>query len=542
MSAEQKQLPWWTWIVPIIILHFGSQVSVLLRYDQGVSAYYLPTAISIILIQWWGPVRILPAVFINATLSTSLWGVTRIYLWPVYAFTDVIVAFLSWYLFAYKAKGKCWLPDVRNLLLFLTIGTIIPSIIEIAYLEFVQIYFGDQPADQFMNYAAINLISEFISLFGLTIPVLYYVTPFMAKHSLTIFSSRPDKYVELSIKQYTEIGFLYIVLIGLTFVLHFELYWFVYGFLSLYVAIRFGFGQAVLMNGFIFLITYILPLLLKAAPESNLTVDMRFTNIHIGSSLLYLFSAITGRVISDLKRVEGKLISQNRELEVTNRELDRFVYSVSHDLSAPLKSILGLVNISRLSNDQRDHFDYIGKIEHSVLKLESFIKEINDYSRDKRQDLYIEQIELKDLCTEILENLRFLDGYRKIKLDTSDLKPIQLNNDRSRLKIIINNLLANAIVFQKKVAEHDPIIKISSNQMKDKVIVEIKDNGEGIKPDIQNKIFDMFYRGTANSRGSGMGLYIAREAATKIDGRILVRSEYGKGSTFTVELKNLNSN
>jgi hypothetical protein len=222
MSAERKQLPWWTWIVPIVILHLGSHVSVLLRYDQGVSAYYLPTALSIIMIQWWGPARILPAVFLNAILSTSLWGVTRIYLWPVYGFTDVIAAFLSWYFFVHKASGKCWLPDVRNLLLFLTIGIILPVIIEIAYLEFVQIYFGDQPADQFVNYATINLISEFISLFGLTIPVLYYVTPFMAKHNFTIFSSKPERHDELKIKQYAEIGFLYFVLMGLTFVLHFE--------------------------------------------------------------------------------------------------------------------------------------------------------------------------------------------------------------------------------------------------------------------------------------------------------------------------------
>jgi signal transduction histidine kinase len=364
----------------------------------------------------------------------------------------------------------------------------------------------------------------------------------MAKHNFTIFSSKPERHDELKIKQYAEIGFLYFVLMGLTFVLHFEQYWFAYGFFSLYVAIRFGFGQAVLMNGFIFLISYILPLLLKAAPESNLTVDMRLTNIHIGSSLLYLFSAITGRVVSDLKKTEEKLMTQNRELEVTNRELDRFVYSVSHDLSAPLKSILGLVNISRLSSDQRDHFDYIGKIESSVLKLESFIKEILDYSRDKRQEIYIEQIELKDLCTEILNNLRFLDGYRKIKLDITGLRPIQLSNERGRLKIIINNHVANAILFQKRIPEHDPFIKISSSQIKDKVIVEIEDNGEGIKQDLQSRIFDMFFRGTANSRGSGMGLYIAREAATKIDGRILVRSEYGKGSTFTVELKNITSN
>ncbi|HEX5167584.1 MAG TPA: ATP-binding protein [Cyclobacteriaceae bacterium] len=542
MNAKATELPWWTWVVPVFVLHMGSEVSVLLRYDQGVSAYYLPTAISIVLIQWWGPWRVLPAVFLNATLSTSLWGVARIYLWPVYAFTDVIAAFLSWYLFSKIAQGKCWLPDIKQLLLFLSLGIITPMGLEILYLQGVQIYFGDQSADQFINHTIINLLSEFTVNFGLTPPILYFGTPFMKRFRLLNTVSNIEKTVALKRSQYIEIGIMYVITFSMTIFLTFERFWFIYGFFSLYAAIRFGFGQAILMNAYIFLITYLLPLLLQSKSHTYLEVDMQFVFVHVGTTLLYLFSAITGRVISDLKRAEERLTAQNAELEITNKELDRFVYSVSHDLSAPLKSILGLVNISRLSNNHEEQVGYISKIESSVLKLESFIKEILDYSRDKRQELFLEQIQLRDLCTEILDGLKFLEGYHRIQMDMEDLKPVELRNDKTRLKIIINNLLANAILFQKKFPEHKPFIKISSRQIDHTVILEIADNGEGIKPDYQNKIFDMFFRGTTNSSGSGLGLYIAREAASKIDGKILVQSEFGKGSTFIVELKDLNHN
>ena len=539
MTLKASPLPWWTWIVPLFVLHLGSEVSVLLRYDQGVSAYYLPTAISVILIYWWGPFRVLPAVFINATLSTFLWDVTRVYLWPVYAITDVLLAFLSWYLFLYKAKGKFWIPDIKNLLKYLSLGIIVPVIVEILYLEATQIFFGDQNAEQFVNHTILNLVSEFSSNFGFTLPFLYYITPFMQKRDLLLYPVEVEKHQSLKQKQYVEIAVMYGVLICMTFVLAFGKYWFIYGCFPLYAAIRFGFGQAILMNCFIFFVTYILPLLLRSTPNTDLQIDMEFTYIHIGTSLLYVFSAITGRVISDLRKAEEQLRLRNKELETTNKELDRFSYSVSHDLSAPLKSILGLVNITRMSNDQRDQHEYITKIESSVLKLESFIKEVLDYSRDKRQELIIEQIQLKDLCTEILDGLKFLDGYHKIQMDTVDLKPVRINNDRTRLKIIIHNLLTNAILFQKKFSEHKPYVKISSRQMDNIIVIQIEDNGEGIKLDHQKKIFEMFFRGTSNSKGSGLGLYIAKEAASKIDGRISVSSEYGKGSTFTIELKNL---
>src|SRR5690606_8142393 len=109
-------------------------------------------------------------------------------------------------------------------------------------------------------------------------------------------------------------------------------------------------------------------------------------------TLLFVFAAITGRVISDLRITEQQLSMQNAQLELANKELDHFVYSVSHDLSAPLKSILGLVAVSRHSKDHKEAELYFDKIETSVLRLEALIREILDYSRNKRQELKFEQI------------------------------------------------------------------------------------------------------------------------------------------------------
>jgi len=213
------------------------------------------------------------------------------------------------------------------------------------------------------------------------------------------------------------------------------------------------------------------------------------------------------------------------------------VYSVSHDLSAPLKSILGLVNISKISSDPQDHRLYFNKIESSVLKLDVFIKEVLDYSRNKRLGSTIEQFHLKDLCTEILESLKYMDSYQQVEVDLSNLSLSEIRNDKARLKIILNNLLSNSFKYQKHIPEHRPYVKISSRKKENAVIIEVEDNGEGMLPEVQAKIFNMFYRGHEKSRGSGLGLYIAREAAEKMDGSIAVKSEYGIGSIFTLELK-----
>lgn len=528
-------LPWWTWLVAFIALQLASQFSIYFKYAQGVADYYLPTAVGIVLVNLWGPRRTIPAVFINATLSTYLWGIENVLLWPVYAFPETLMVFLSWYLFTHKLRGRFWLPDIRSLLYFLLLGIFIPIVAEILLLESLQVYFGDQPATMFWPYFTRNLLSEFISNFGFAPLLLVFLTPWLQRRGWLHPKGMPViPSARFARGEALELTIIMLLLLSLTFFVPFEKFWFVYGLLSLFIAIRLGFHAAVVSNFYIFLITYILPSLLN----ENYVSGMEALYIFLGTSLLFVFAVITGRVITDLRITETKLSFQNRQLELTNKELDRFVYSVSHDLSAPLKSILGLVNISRLTEDRQEQRQYIEKIETSVVKLENFIIEILDYSRNKRQELRVEQIKLASLCGEILENLRFMDGYHKIKVDMSAFEVDEVYNDRSRLTLILNNLLSNAIRFQKRGFEENPFIRISARRQNGSVMISIADNGEGIKEHLQARVFDMFFRGTVNSRGSGLGLYIAQEAAERISSKITLQSEYGKGSVFTLQLKN----
>jgi signal transduction histidine kinase len=342
--------------------------------------------------------------------------------------------------------------------------------------------------------------------------------------------------------QIFELIIIAVMLFALVFIIEFEKFWYIYGLFSLYVAIRFGFGPAVVINYYIFLLTYLMPKVLTATGLYTFNDYQNSVNVFLGASLLFVFAAITGRVISDVRIAEARLQQQNRELDQTNKELDRFVYSVSHDLSAPLKSILGLVNISRITPEQKEHVHYLNRIESSVKKLEAFINEVLDYSRNKRQEIVVEQVKLKELCIEILENLKYIEEFNSVRVDLSDLHLCEISQDKIRLRIILNNLLTNAVKFQKRVPGHEAYIKVSSRKQNNAVLINVEDNGEGIRPELQGRIFDMFYRGNENSKGSGLGLYIAKEAAMKIHGNISVRSEYGKGSVFTVELKDLINN
>lgn len=533
--ASPPRLPWWTWVLSFIVLHLGSQIAILTRYDQGVADYYLPTAISIILVNFWGPWRTIPAVYINATLSTYLWGVTDIYLWPIYAFPETLMVFLSWYWFTLKLEGKYWLPNIRNLLRFLVFGIALPVLIEIALLESFQVYFGDHSREQAIHYFTRNLLSEFIANFGLTLPVLVFLTPVLQRRNLLLNPpAQPVSYLSPTGKQVIELAIVFLIMLLLTNLLPFEKFWFLYGIFSLYIALRHGFGPATITNFYIFLITYIIPTLFTTKSDSSIDI----VYIFLGTTLLFVFAVITGRVISDLRITEQQLSMQNAQLELANKELDHFVYSVSHDLSAPLKSILGLVTISRHNKAIEEVGLYFNKIEASVLRLESLIREILDYSRNKRQELKFEQIRLKNLCAEILDDLTSLEGYTNVSIHTETIEVDEIYNDKTRLKLILSNLLSNAILFQRKKPGHQPYIRISTRMENEFVQIAIEDNGEGIKPALQNKIFNMFFRGTISSKGSGLGLYIAREAAEKISSRILVQSEYGKGSIFTLVVRN----
>jgi signal transduction histidine kinase len=324
-------------------------------------------------------------------------------------------------------------------------------------------------------------------------------------------------------------------------VVSFDKYWFLYGIGATLLALRHGFNYVVLVNSVIFILNYILPLLKFENFVHGLNVSTELLNVHLGMGTMFFGSALIGRVISDLWNSEEQLVIQKKQMEETNsqlskanHEMDRFVYSVSHDISAPIKSIKGLIAISKLESTTPSEIPYMSRIEQSVKKLEDFTEELLEHSRASRKNIEIDEINLQNQLDEIFDNLKYLDGYGSIQfsmiLDCPTIK-----SDRFLLKVILSNLISNAIKFQRKEDGISPQINIRSFAS-DRLFIEVEDNGEGIQEIYRDRIFEMFYRATISSPGSGLGLFIAREAAKKLNGDIRFKTVTGEGSTFTIEL------
>lgn len=231
------------------------------------------------------------------------------------------------------------------------------------------------------------------------------------------------------------------------------------------------------------------------------------------------------------KKLEGKL----QQLEKTNSELNRFIYSASHDLRAPLMSILGVVKLAELDPLDEHVKKMFEMIESSVLRLDIFINSIIEYYQNSREFQEIETINFQTLINEILENLQYYEGADQIKydLDTSDCD--EFVADVFRVRIILSNIISNAIKYRRhKATAHAVSIKVSCNP--EFAEITVSDNGIGIPSEHQEHIFNMFYRADAYRSGSGIGLYIVKEALERLKGEIELDSKVNKGSTFTFKI------
>ena len=234
---------------------------------------------------------------------------------------------------------------------------------------------------------------------------------------------------------------------------------------------------------------------------------------------------------------EQKIQSKNDELIKANSELDRFVYSASHDLRAPLSSLLGLINISRLAVKPEELKRNLDMMEGRVVHLDGFIKEIINYSRSSRLHLQNSFVNLLVLTTEVIDSLRFSDRATHIKIDILVAPDLTINVDANRLKVVLTNLISNSIRYAD-FTKLSPFIRIEAFQIENEIKILVTDNGQGISKEHHDRIFDMFYRASENSKGSGLGLYIVMETLTKLGGTIEATSEHGSGSTFAIILPN----
>lgn len=226
---------------------------------------------------------------------------------------------------------------------------------------------------------------------------------------------------------------------------------------------------------------------------------------------------------------------KNELLSKTNQELDRFVYSASHDLKAPLSSMLGLIEIAQRTDDPEEVKACLAMMKGRVKNLDEFILEIINYSRNSRLEIHKEPVDLLALTKEVVDNLKYAEGFEQIYFKYNFPPDLKIKTDRGRLRVVLNNLISNSLKYHDSTKDNQ-VVEVNAYQESNYLKMMVKDNGIGIAAEHQTKIFEMFYRASEKSKGSGLGLYIVQETIQKMNGKIKVASDVGVGTSFEIEV------
>ena len=238
------------------------------------------------------------------------------------------------------------------------------------------------------------------------------------------------------------------------------------------------------------------------------------------------------------EELEQRVIERTAQLEASNKELETFTYSVSHDLKAPLRGIDGysklLLDLYKPSLNKEAQ-TFIKTIRSSTLQMNQLIDDLLEYSRLERSQLSIERIKINDLMKSVLSiyNADLEAGNFKIVMNLADT---ELSADPKGLTIALRNLLENAIKFSKSNAE--PSIQIEVEEKDLSWMISVKDNGIGFNMHYHQKIFEIFQRlqRVEDFPGTGIGLAMVNKAMQRMHGKVWADSAPGMGSTFYLEI------
>jgi len=242
--------------------------------------------------------------------------------------------------------------------------------------------------------------------------------------------------------------------------------------------------------------------------------------------------------ITEQKDAERLLVESNQHLQKANEELDRFVYSASHDLRAPLTSIMGLIQLANMEGMGEQLKEYLQHMQTSANRLDNFIKDLTHFSRNARLQVTSEPIQFEKMISELFEQYQFMDYQSPVKTYVSVEQSKTFRTDRSRLQIALGNIISNAMKYSLEQDE-ESYVKVDVTVASGRATIQIKDNGMGIDAEHHSKIFEMFYRADNHKPGSGLGLYIVKETIEKLEGTIEMVSAKGQGTQFTLVIPDL---
>ncbi|NJN24599.1 MAG: GHKL domain-containing protein [Cyclobacteriaceae bacterium] len=266
----------------------------------------------------------------------------------------------------------------------------------------------------------------------------------------------------------------------------------------------------------------------KLLNEQNAEISQAKKKLDKSNQELISINANLENIVADRT---SSLKFMNDKLIVANNELDLFIYRASHDLKGPIARLLGMTLLAKMDNKDEVLKEYIELIEKGALDINKTLNKLNNIHFINRELITREEIDFDKVMKECRSSLLNLIDDDDLAIDLSMESGFSLKSDYILIKIIMENLLENAIIFKKtKKAE----IKVELKSSRKSIIISVEDNGLGIIKEQHGKIFEMFYRGSERSKGNGLGLYLVRKAVEKLNGKIEVESQEGKYACFTI--------
>ncbi len=243
------------------------------------------------------------------------------------------------------------------------------------------------------------------------------------------------------------------------------------------------------------------------------------------------------RDVTELKRAEEEREAMVGELETKNAELERFTYTVSHDLKSPLVTIRGFLGLLQqdAAAGRKEQMDRdVDKIRGATETMGRLLDELLELSRIRRLVNPPEDVALVDLAREAEAQLAGPVAERRARLEIAADLPV-VSGDRVRLLEVLQNLIDNAVKFAGDRSR--PRIEVGTRRDGEDTVLFVRDNGVGIDPRYHDKVFDLFERLDPGIEGTGVGLALVRRIVEVHGGRIWIESEgEGRGSTFCFTL------
>ncbi len=249
-----------------------------------------------------------------------------------------------------------------------------------------------------------------------------------------------------------------------------------------------------------------------------------------------IYIRLTAFKVGDGLGISSKDIT---DLVETIQDLETFIYKTSHDIRSPISTTLGLLNVARHDlKEIPEALKYVDMIRQQTELLDQIVFSLVETTKIRQGQKNLQIFNFEEVLKKVIFSFSDHVHFNRVTITQQIEGSSELYSDKTLLAIILQNLIHNSVKYRDE-RKQPCLINISLKTEGDKIRLSVEDNGLGIEETAQNDVFKMFFRGTNVSGGNGLGLYTVKHCVKKLGGQIVLKSQPGLGTIFTLELPNL---